>query len=582
MNNLEDFLNDIKSHLFNFFNERDLAINERLYGAFILDSLFDVLTPYFNICMILIMRKDFSLHSAKYFDLLVTYLKLDSIYKNQLTNAPKSYYILNPENRSNLIELLYNAKDATPSEIERKVNKRKALKEHIKEIHKMLQSLSKLLRQNNGIVRLKAMFLLYILNNRFHLLDIGDENHVSWNSHYTLTYLMCKNQKIDRVSKVQICKNFRELIEYSGQKIANFKQHTMNHLLNILNSLDVPLKEDTDIFNDSLWQAIIKIDCVKEVINSPIICQSTMIAGNKYEYFSKAENMEYIKLFKRHYGITEIEELLQEKKIKSSVARKKLQIEGLEFNERYDDNQNPFLKFSFDKDVPLMSTDRNYYCPLKLLRLDHVQAVLQILYAVDNDYISDADVHIIKKLIPDFIPFDNSMEYYIYFFNQIEPFMKEIGNKPSEDAINFFCPCNNNQIDEKKQIEQVKKFKAYLYYLYEEVKTVESAQESSFQVTFICHSAKDYYKIFDDLCCYRKSSAQGYFSMEYCKSSIVGEQTKQQIECRNKFESTMKNLIISEAKRSFSPCTYAPTKFSSIFLSEKTIDVLDIAANDMP
>ena len=566
MNNLEDFLNDIKSHLFNFFNERDLAINERLYGAFILDSLFDVLTPYFNICMILIMRKDFSLHSAKYFDLLVTYLKLDSIYKNQLTNAPKSYYILNPENRSNLIELLYNAKDATPSEIERKVNKRKALKEHIKEIHKMLQSLSKLLRQNNGIVRLKAMFLLYILNNRFHLLDIGDENHVSWNSHYTLTYLMCKNQKIDRVSKVQICKNFRELIEYSGQKIANFKQHTMNHLLNILNSLDVPLKEDTDIFNDSLWQAIIKIDCVKEVINSPIICQSTMIAGNKYEYFSKAENMEYIKLFKRHYGITEIEELLQEKKIKSSVARKKLQIEGLEFNERYDDNQNPFLKFSFDKDVPLMSTDRNYYCPLKLLRLDHVQAVLQILYAVDNDYISDADVHIIKKLIPDFIPFDNSMEYYIYFFNQIEPFMKEIGNKPSEDAINFFCPCNNNQIDEKKQIEQVKKFKAYLNSLYEEIKPVESAQESCLQEILTHHSAKDYYKIFDDLCCNRKSSAQGYFSMEYCKSSTVD----QQIKCRDEFESTMKHMIISEAKKTFFPCTDAPTRFSSIFLGEKS------------
>ena len=566
MKNLEDFLNDIKNHLFNFFNERNFAINEEFYGAFILDSLFDVLTPYFNICILLIMKKDFSVHSAEYFNLLITYLKFDSTYKNQLKNAPKSHYIINPENRSDLIELLYNAKDATPSEIERKVNKRKALKEHIKEIHKMLQSLSKLLRQNNDIVRLKAMFLLYILNNRFHLLDIGDENHVSWNSHYTLTHLICKNQKIDRVSKVQICKNFRELIEYSGQKIANFKQHTMNHLLNILNSLDVPLKEDTDIFNDSLWQTITKIDCVNGVIHSPIVCQSTMIAGNKYESFSKAENMEYIKLFKRHYGITEIEELLQEKKIKSSVARKKLQIEGLEFNERYDDNPNPFLKFSFDKDVPLMTTNRNYYCPLKLLRLNHIQAVLQILYAIYNDYISDADVRIINKLIPDFIPFDNSMEYYIYFFNQIEPFMKEISNKPSEDAINFFCPCNNNQIDEKKLIEQVKKFKAYLNSLYEEIKPVESAQESCLQEILTHHSAKDYYKIFDDLCCYRKSSAQGYFSMEYCKSSTVD----QQIKCRDEFESTMKHLIISEAKKSFLPCTDAPTRFSSTFLGEES------------
>ena len=134
------------------------------------------------------MKKDFSVHSAEYLDLLVTYLKFDSTYKNKLKNAPKSHYIINPKNRSDLIELLYNAKDATPSEIERKVNKRKALKEHIKEIHKMLQSLSKLLRQNNDIVRLKAMFLLYILNNCFHLLDICDENHVSCNSHYTLTY----------------------------------------------------------------------------------------------------------------------------------------------------------------------------------------------------------------------------------------------------------------------------------------------------------------------------------------------------------------------------------------------------------
>ena len=331
------------------------------------------------------------------------------------------------------------------------------------------------------------------------------------------------------------------------------------------------LDNEYDIFNDEFWQSIAKTKGVKDVIDNKIVVDLLEKPKKEYCKLTKKDNQEYIAILKKVHEIDVLEESARKKGRKADAVQFELLFKGYNITEKEMDSPNPFsqLNFSYD-DNQLMTIGEKYGCPLKLLRLSNFQASVQLLYAKNKNYITDADWLMFKHLVPDFIfVVEDSEEFDAYFNNKVTSLLNQcrIGKESEINNVDFFCPKTNNPYaSASNHHEQIETFKNFLCeYIGDESDEEKSTNKSYAEHIKIAHTAQEYYAIFKKLCCHRKSSQKGYFSMQSCKED---SQRLQQEQCYKEFEQVMKKLIVEEAKKSFYTYTDGTSKFLGSFLNE--------------
>ena len=570
MENFREYLVDLEEKISSFFTLKDLNHDTPkdgymvVSGYIILDTLFDVLVQYNKVSMLLEYRENFSEQSEIYFNETARKLGFPSNCKIWIKNAPKYSYVSNPENKYKLVRLLSEAKDTSKSAIELKINKSKAIKEHIKTMNVLMHGLKKLCHpQNNEVMRIKALFYTYMLNVYFHPFDIfilnGIETHIRYVSD-VFGYMDINNDKQDEITMCNYShyvytllatkENVREIKKRNyiydvlrESFLIEFKRGLMNYLLD----------NRCNIFDVAFWEDITNSQYVKGISPKSMVCRILVECEKKYGEYKEKSNIDYINLLKKLNFLDSLDRLnnTAEEKRKAAMNHKEFEC-SFDTPMSYPNSElNPFTKFHFpDEDQQFWTSGKKYGCPLKLLCLGNAQAAAQIIYAVDKGYITNADKKIIKKLTT-----------HVIFHKNISEEIAHLYAASLQDGTDFFSPLDRlpNMSTDREQIKDIELWIR---------DTLMNVGKNGMYLLESFHSyAQKYYEIFNSLCCYTKSSSNGYFSMQNCKKNINDGQTDK---CHEEFDKIMAELIIEEAKKTFtSTDSCGSSHFLSRFLSEE-------------